>query len=210
MPPLNTLQNPNPKGAVFACPRTAIPLILLQKNRSLLFLQSMGDPWSCLVSGQEWFRSGVSCCAKLTRLGVFKALGNESLGLMRFLLRELPVVLLIDDEDIIPEAIAMGLDQQKCEVRIFSEAKSALDFVQAESPQVACAVMDYRMPLISGLELAAQLPESIPKILLTGEPTDVLELESQMFKTVLQKPVPFAELSASISQLVDAFWQQSA
>src|SRR5262245_13438717 len=82
---------------------------------------------------------------------------------------EEPVVLVVDDDESMREALRSLLESVDLRVELF---RSAAAFLQAELPTgPTCIVLDVRLPGQSGLELQAELLREdirIPIIFMTG------------------------------------------
>lgn len=78
-------------------------------------------------------------------------------------------VYLIDDDQAVREAIAFLLGTYGVDVETFGDPKTFLAHIDEEKP--GCILVDLRMPLVSGLQLHAQLAErgiDWPAIMITG------------------------------------------
>jgi RNA polymerase sigma factor (sigma-70 family) len=82
---------------------------------------------------------------------------------------EQPLVLVVDDDASVRNALRRLIESVGLRVELFS---SAQEFLQWQRPQVpTCLVLDVRLPGISGLDLQRQLLEGgvrIPIIIITG------------------------------------------
>jgi two-component system response regulator DctR len=118
----------------------------------------------------------------------------------------LPVVYLVDDEDVVRDALAWLLRSRRLLSEGFGGADSFLQYLAAQRSDVApdsaawpsapvCLVLDVRMPGTSGLELFERLAElgllvALPVIFLTGHgdvPTAVAAVKRGAFDFV-EKP----------------------
>ena len=68
------------------------------------------------------------------------------------------LVLLVDDEPDVTNALSWLLDSVKLRSRAFNSPRAFLDAL-CDVPQPACAVLDLRMPEMSGLELQVKMAE---------------------------------------------------
>src|SRR5262245_18270523 len=76
---------------------------------------------------------------------------------------------IVDDDDDVRVALARLLRAMGHQVRLFASAE---DFEAAESMSVDCAIVDIRLPGLSGLELRERLrlrAEPPPVVLITGD-----------------------------------------
>lgn len=80
-----------------------------------------------------------------------------------------PTVFIVDDDEVVRDALTLLMESVGLEVATFASAQEYLD--QFDSEQPGCLVTDVRMPGISGLDLQARLAaEKIhpPVIIITG------------------------------------------
>jgi two-component system, LuxR family, response regulator DctR len=111
----------------------------------------------------------------------------------------LPVVYLVDDEDVVRDALAWLLRSRRLLSEGFASAEAFEDFLGARSPPwptaPSCLVLDVRMPGTSGLVLFEDLVQrgllpTLPVIFLTGHgdvPTAVAAVKRGAFDFV-EKP----------------------
>ncbi|MBS0639612.1 MAG: response regulator [Proteobacteria bacterium] len=118
-------------------------------------------------------------------------------------------VLLVDDEDIVREVLALQLEDAGYEVIAAASADDALS-VLGQGFQPDALVTDLRMPGMNGIELIQVLRKRgmrLPAILITGNDADnpVIQAEGmgQDF-SLLHKPVPAAALADKIATLTGA------
>ena len=81
----------------------------------------------------------------------------------------MPSLLLVDDDEVLRERLAQAIRARGYEVHTAGSADEALREAQRESPEMA--VLDLRMPGVSGLELLRELRKHDPTtkiIMLTG------------------------------------------
>ena len=111
-----------------------------------------------------------------------------------------PVVILIDDDAAVLDALALLLHSVKLEVETYSSADAFLTGLQSKLPSPrACIVTDVRMPGMSGLDLQAELARRnvrIPIIIISAHadvPITVRAMQSGAL-SVLEKPVNEQEL----------------
>lgn len=117
-----------------------------------------------------------------------------------------PVVLVVDDDGSIREAIRDLLQSVDLRVALF---RSSADFLQADLPDAPCCiVLDVRLPGQSGLELQAELAREdirIPIIFLTGHgdvPMTVRALKAGAID-FLEKPFRDQDLLDAVSAAID-------
>jgi FixJ family two-component response regulator len=88
-------------------------------------------------------------------------------------LKHKPLIVVVDDDQSVREALENLISSVGFEVKSFASAEHFLD---SETPlQTDCAILDVRLPGISGLELQQRLaadPRSIPIIIITAQGDD--------------------------------------
>jgi two-component system, LuxR family, response regulator FixJ len=84
------------------------------------------------------------------------------------------VVLVVDDDSAVKNSLKFMIEVEGFEVNAYSSAHELLN--EESLPANSCLVTDYHMHDMTGLELVAHLREciSIPAILMTAHPTDIL------------------------------------
>ncbi len=117
-----------------------------------------------------------------------------------------PVVLVVDDDASVREAIRDLLQSVDLRVELF---RSAADFLRADLPDTPrCILLDVRLPGQSGLELQAELVREdirIPIIFLTGHgdvPMTVRALKAGAID-FLEKPFRDQDLLDAVSTAID-------
>jgi FixJ family two-component response regulator len=81
-----------------------------------------------------------------------------------------PCVLVVDDDAALLGALEFALQAEGYQVRSCADAEAAL---KASADQLACMVIDYRLPDIDGMDLAQRLRGAgvtAPMILITSNP----------------------------------------
>lgn len=116
-------------------------------------------------------------------------------------------VLVVDDEIHIVHVVAIKLRNNGYEVISAENGVQALEFVQAEKPDIV--VTDFQMPIMNGLELIEKLrqdkaTEFLPVILLTARGFAVTDEQRQQLQVsaVLSKPFSPKELLRSIEDIL--------
>nr|WP_294838464.1 response regulator [uncultured Methylotenera sp.] len=103
-----------------------------------------------------------------------------------------PTVYIIDDEPAIRDSLTLMIAQENIPVMAFESAQAFLEDCPPDCS--GCAIVDYRMPDMDGLELQAELTKrdiSLPIIFLTGHgniPTSVKAMKAGAVD-FLTKPV---------------------
>ena len=84
-----------------------------------------------------------------------------------------PLIAVVDDDQSVREALENLISSVGFEVKLFASAE---DFLDSDAPlKTDCAVLDLRLPGISGLELQRKLAadgQSIPVIIITAQGDD--------------------------------------
>lgn len=120
----------------------------------------------------------------------------------RALAQEKSLVRIVDDDDSLREALRFVLEMEGWQVADYS---NALDYLKSDAPsQPGCAVLDVRMPKMTGIELQEAMNErriATPVIFLTGHgdiDMAVATLREGAFDFI-QKPINNERLLASIA-----------
>lgn len=105
----------------------------------------------------------------------------------------------IDDEPDLLEVMKDNLELLVRDVEIFSDQSLALAHLAATTPNAV--LMDYRMPVRDGIQLAQLISPAIPVLIVTGE----LEVpEHPRIAAVFYKPLDFDALEAYLASLASA------
>ena len=117
-------------------------------------------------------------------------------------------VLFVDDEKLIADTFAKIFSQEGYEARAAHSAEQALELISRWIPNLA--IIDVRLPGMSGLDLAVRLKVEYPDcrlLLFSGHPstTEVLDVahENGHSFDILAKPIPPGELLAQASHLLE-------
>ncbi len=104
-------------------------------------------------------------------------------------------IIYIDDEPDICEAFAVIMESDAIQIITFTspiELLKSIDGINAD-----LIISDYRMPGMTGVELARKLSPSLPKVLLTGE----LNLkDTSEFVQIFQKPCDYKALDKFLKE----------
>jgi FixJ family two-component response regulator len=104
---------------------------------------------------------------------------------------ERPLVLIVDDDAAVRDALTFTLDLAGYEVESFGSGEAVL--LRSPAPPALCLVIDERLPGISGLETLRQLRarrEFAPAILITSHPKPALRDAAAMSAVpILEKPL---------------------
>jgi FixJ family two-component response regulator len=111
-----------------------------------------------------------------------------------------PIVLLVDDDPRVREALCSLISSVGLRVAAFGSAAEFLEFEKADAP--ACLVLDLQLPDVSGLELQRELAggEAPPIIFITGHgdvPSSVRAMKAGAIE-FLSKPFGEQELLQAI------------
>ncbi len=102
----------------------------------------------------------------------------------------------LDDEPALCELFAEFFDIGDIAVTTYTDAAAAIAAVQDEPPLVM--FIDYRLSNTDGETVAAQLPDSLPKVLITG---DLAASPDYPFEAIVSKPFSFTEVEQIIRDL---------
>ena len=106
------------------------------------------------------------------------------------------LVYYLDDEPALCDLFAEFFETGDIKIRTFTQAPDAIAAVNEESPTVM--FIDYRLSDTDGETVAAQLPDSLPKVLITG---DLAATPDYPFDYVVSKPFSFRQVEEIIHDL---------
>jgi two-component system response regulator RegA len=114
----------------------------------------------------------------------------------------LPSILLVDDDEVLRERLAQAIRARGYEVRTAGSAEEALREVARESPEMA--VLDLKMPGMSGLDLLKELRTQDPStrvLMLTGYGSIATAVQAVREGAVgyLPKPADADEILAALA-----------
>jgi len=119
-------------------------------------------------------------------------------------------VLLVDDEEMVRETIAVGLEDAGLAVLVAQGGAEALALLDAGEP-VDVLVSDYAMPGMDGVTLirrAQELRRDLPSVILTGyvdvPGTGMAGTGLDIALPVLRKPIGADRLASSIGDILAA------
>jgi FixJ family two-component response regulator len=112
-------------------------------------------------------------------------------------------VLVVDDDAAVRHSLKFALELEGLTVRLYRGGTEVL--TDARLPATGCLVVDYFMPVMTGVELVEGLRRRnvvLPAILITGKATpDLRERAARAgFRQVLQKPLEDSALVDSIRE----------
>ena len=119
---------------------------------------------------------------------------------------EAPIVFVVDDDDSVRQAITSLVSSVGLRVQAFATAREFLRHVRPDAP--ACAVLDVRLPDLSGLELQRELAQEgrrIPVVFITGHGDVPMSVQAMRAGAVefLTKPFRDEQLLDAIQQAID-------
>ena len=115
------------------------------------------------------------------------------------------VILVVDDDAAVRNALKFALEVEGFSVRLYATPEALL--AEKDLPAAGCLVIDYRMPEIDGLELVERLQSlgvTLPVFLISGRATRSLRDRASNLGVsgVLEKPL--SDLVGSIRRVLDA------
>jgi len=116
-------------------------------------------------------------------------------------LKHKPLIAVVDDDQSVREALENLISSVGFEVKVFASAE---DYLDSDTPsQTDCAILDVRLPQISGLELQQRLTadeQNIPVIIITAQSDDKTQDEAVAAGAIafLKKPVTEEVLLAAL------------
>jgi two-component system, LuxR family, response regulator FixJ len=123
-----------------------------------------------------------------------------------------PLIGIVDDDEAVRQSISSLVRSAGYESVMFATGLAFLDALETRS--IDCAIIDFHMPELSGLELQRRLREMnrpIPIILVTASPDDVRERAYEYgVVAVLGKPFRDEALLAAIRVALDPAGQENA
>jgi FixJ family two-component response regulator len=117
-----------------------------------------------------------------------------------------PLIVVVDDDQSVREALENLMSSVGYEVKLFASAE---EFLDSDTPiQTDCAVLDVRLPGMSGLELQRRLSadeQSIPVIIITAQGDDKSQDEAVAAgaSAFLKKPVKEEVLLAALESALE-------
>lgn len=116
-----------------------------------------------------------------------------------------PIVCVVEDDAAVRSALKFSLETEGLQVRVHAGASSLLD--DPELPSCRCLIVDYRMPVVDGLELVEALGArgvTAPVIMITGRATRGLRARAAKLGVhlVLEKPLPDGDLPRAIEAAI--------
>lgn len=105
-------------------------------------------------------------------------------------------IIYLDDEEALTDIFSLFFENTEHHVVTFTDEEAAITYCEQHSPHIA--FIDYRLSSMRGDEVAVKLPDSIKKVLVTG---DVIVENDFLFNAILKKPFKLAELLSTVTTL---------
>jgi two-component system response regulator FixJ len=109
-------------------------------------------------------------------------------------LKHRSLIAVVDDDESVREALENLISSVGLQVKLFASAE---DFLGSETPsQTDCAILDVRLPGISGLELQKRLAakgQTVPIIIITAQGDDKTQDEAVAAGAIAFLKKPFQE-----------------
>jgi len=117
-----------------------------------------------------------------------------------------PRILVIDDDRVIRQTIAVTLEDEGYSVDTAENGREAIE--KANANYYNLAIVDWRLPDFEGTKLLGKLKETTPKmakIMLTGYPSmnNAIEAVNERADAFLTKPVAIDKLLAKMKELLE-------
>ncbi len=107
-------------------------------------------------------------------------------------------IVYLDDEYNLTDIFKLFFEDTEHEVNTFTNEAEAITYCQQTPPDIL--VVDYRLTTMKGDEVAAQVPETISKILVTGD----IKIESNYsFNAIIEKPFKLHELMVTVERVAN-------
>lgn len=112
-----------------------------------------------------------------------------------------PRVVLVEDDHALLGALSFALDTEGYEVQGFDTAEAAL----ADNFSAACLIIDYRLPVATGLDLLERFRArggKTPAILITSQPTQfITHYAALLGAELIEKPLLSDDLVEAVRRL---------
>ena len=115
------------------------------------------------------------------------------------------IVLVVDDDPAVRSALKFALELEGFNVRAYDGPVALLS--ETNLPACSCMIVDYRMPVIDGLELVSTLRGrgvSAPAVIITGRSSRGLQAQAEKIgiHQVLEKPLADGALVAAVRSAI--------
>ena len=118
--------------------------------------------------------------------------------------RFFPPILVVDDDEVLCQVMAEGLRHAGYNTRTAANGMDALFALEAQEPSVL--ILDLRMPLVDGWELAEELKMwdmKVPIVVVSGATLDVAATAEQMGAVdFLMKPFDLRDLIDKVDRVI--------
>jgi DNA-binding response OmpR family regulator len=116
---------------------------------------------------------------------------------------ELPLALIVEDEDLLAELFVVAFEEAGYEATIARDGRQALEWLAESIPHIV--MLDIQLPFVSGDEVFRQMQKderfaNTKVIMATADVRKAKELDGQA-DMVLVKPVGFRDLNSLIDDL---------
>lgn len=116
-------------------------------------------------------------------------------------------LLLVEDDAIVATMMITGLERMGYDVLHCQNGAEALEALKAETGHYSLVITDYKMPGMTGLDLALQVTKlypALPIVMVSGYSEEKLESRSggTSIRRVLKKPVRLRQLADCISEIL--------
>lgn len=116
-----------------------------------------------------------------------------------------PIVVLVDDDEAVRNAVRFSLELDGFSVRSFTDGEVLFD--RPELCAGSCLVIDYHMPELNGLDLLRVLRGlgiTAPAILITADASDAVRLRARSNGVLVVEKPALADLSDKVRELLAA------
>ncbi|AOW78885.1 hypothetical protein A3Q34_19780 [Colwellia sp. PAMC 20917] len=103
------------------------------------------------------------------------------------------LVYFLDDEIFLGEIFQEYFETENIDIGVFNHPKEAIEACISNPPDIM--LIDYRLPEMTGLEVAQFIDDKIIKILMTG---DFVVPVNDLFKLTINKPYKLEDLKSII------------
>jgi FixJ family two-component response regulator len=115
-----------------------------------------------------------------------------------------PTVVIVEDDTAVLNSLRFAFEIEGFAVQTFQSAEAALG---SDLPRQGCMILDYRLPMMNGLELVARLRErgfSQPVILITSDPGPRVRQEAAARGVgIVEKPLLGSSLIDLVRSAID-------
>ena len=114
-----------------------------------------------------------------------------------------PTVLVVEDDELVLDAMTRMLVRKGYLVLTATSGHDAIGMLRTPLQPINVVILDVNLPDVSGVNLCARIRElqpAMPVVVCTGitDPAELAELLQMGVRSCFQKPVPMADLLASV------------